>query len=106
MRNILTASNRRAFLQQSACGFGSLALQQLLHQQHLKAADSTAASQLSAASPHFKPRAKRIIFLYMKGGPSQMDLFDYKPQLASGDGKGLPYNLPSNEETVGLDDTK
>ena len=81
MRNILTASNRRAFLQQSACGFGSLALQQLLHQQHLKAAESTAPSQLSAASPHFKPRAKRIIFLYMKGGPSQMDLFDYKPQL-------------------------
>ncbi|MBL98839.1 MAG: sulfatase [Rhodopirellula sp.] len=106
MRNILTATNRRAFLQQSACSFGSLALQQLLHQQHLKATDSTAPSQLSAASPHFKPRAKRIIFLYMKGGPSQMDLFDYKPQLASGDGKGLPYKLPSNEETVGLDDTK
>ena len=91
MRNSLSVSNRRAFLQHSACGFGSLALLQLLQQQHLKAADSTAPSDFSAAIPHFNPRAKRVIFLYMKGGPSQMDLFDYKPQLASRDGKGMPY---------------
>lgn len=98
--------NRRSFLRNSACGFGSLALASLLAEQQRVEANDGSSSALSTKAPHFRARAKRIIFLYMKGGPSQMDLFDYKPALAQGDGKPLPYKLPSQEATVGLDNTK
>ena len=67
---------------------------------------SNETSPLAVKQPHFWPRAKRIIFLFMSGGPSQMDLFDYKPQLAKRAGKELPYKLPATEATVGLDNTK
>jgi hypothetical protein len=77
MRQFSTAPTRRQWLQSTACGFGSLALAGL-------AADrkATAAAGLAARSPHFAPRAKRIIFLFMQGGPSHVDTFDYKPELA------------------------
>ena len=58
---------------------------------------------LAVKPTHFTPRAKRVIFLFMSGGPSQMDLFDYKPRLAQGSGKELPYELPKTEATVGLE---
>jgi hypothetical protein len=64
------------------------------------------ASPLGVKQPHFTPRAKRIIFLFMSGGPSQMDLYDYKPHLAKGSGQPLPYKLPETEATVGLDSTR
>jgi hypothetical protein len=67
-------------LRDVACGFGSLALAGLLHEQ----AD---ASPLSAKAPHFAPRAKRVIFLFMAGGVSHVDSFDYKPLLDREDGK-------------------
>lgn len=99
--------NRRKMLHQAACGFGGLALAAMLRDSTTRANESIGTGMaLSEKRPHFNARAKRIIFLYMKGGPSQMDLFDYKPQLAKGDGSGLPYKLPSDEETVGLDGTK
>jgi hypothetical protein len=63
-------------------------------------------SPLAVQPPHFPARAKRILFLFMSGGPSQMDLFDYKPELVKGSGKELPYKLPETEATVGLDQTK
>lgn len=81
---------RRAALRQSAIGFGSLALSSLL-------AEETAASgrtDLSIQPPHFVSRAKRIIFLFMHGGPSQVDTFDYKPQLQRDDNKPLPFAKP------------
>jgi len=98
--------HRRSFLQRSACGFGSLALTDLLLRRPLFAREPTEEKPLQPKPTHIKPKAKRIIFLYMKGGPSQMDLFDYKPALVQGHDKPLPYKLPSLEETVGLDDTK
>lgn len=72
-------------LQNSALGFGSLALSAMLQ------SESTA-----APTPrfHFAPRARRVIFLFMKGGPSHMDTFDYKPQLQKDDGKELPFPKP------------
>jgi hypothetical protein len=98
---------RRAFLRTTSCGFGSLALSAMLQQ---SAAASTRAgdseSPLAAKPPHFPPRAQRIIFLFMSGGPSPMDLYDYKPQLARGSGSELPYRLPEIEATVGLDNTR
>lgn len=83
--------SRRAMLQQSAVGFGSLALASLMGRGS-QATDS--AHPLAAAAPHFPARAKRIIFLFMSGGPSQVDTFDPKPLLTRDDGKPLPFDKP------------
>ncbi len=79
--------SRRDALTSLAAGFGSIALAGLL------ARDSFAGGGV-LASPHFRPRAKRVIFLFMHGGPSQVDTFDYKPLLARDNGKPLPFAKP------------
>ncbi len=71
---------RRQFLQSTSCGFGFLALRGLLQASAPPAAPGTY-SPLAARRPHFTPRAKRVIFLYMRGGPSAMETFEYKPEL-------------------------
>lgn len=77
-RDPLPPLSRRHALQRIGAGFGSLGLASLL------STDVTAAATtpLAAKSPHFYPRAKRVIQLFMPGGPSQVDTFDYKPQIA------------------------
>ena len=81
--------SRRAMLQQSALGFGNLAMASLLTDSATAAdnAVSRRINPLAATAPHFTPRAKRVIFLFMKGGPSHVDTFDYKPKLQRDDGK-------------------
>lgn len=75
-------STRRQLLRNSACGFGSLAFAGLLSQQSASAATArTASNPLLPRAPHFPARAKRMIFLFMRGGPSQVDSFDFKPEL-------------------------
>ena len=102
----LYASSRRRFLCETSCGFGALALSTLLHKQLAAAPPPRAEGPPLAVRPtHFPARAKRIIFLFMSGGPSQMDLFDFKPELQKRSGGALPYSLPSDEATVGLDNT-
>ena len=81
-------SSRRAMLKNSVCGFGQVAFSAML------ASNATAApieteSVLSAKQPHFEPRFKRILFLFMWGGPSHIDLFDPKPLLTKLDGQEL-----------------
>ena len=82
---------RRDLLARAGCGFGSLALAGLMSQQDLLAGPGAAAGEsklpLSSRSPHFTCRAKSVIFLFMYGGPSHVDLFDYKPDLAKHAGK-------------------
>ena len=73
--------SRRSALQTLACGFGHLALAGLAAQRTL-----AAANPLSPKKPHFLPKAKRVIFLFMQGGVSQVDSFDYKPILEKEDG--------------------
>jgi hypothetical protein len=93
----LLQQTRRAFLKKSGFGFGSIALGSLLAES-LFAADSSSAesaaqkagNSLAPRSPHFPPRAKRVIYLHMVGAPSQLDLFDHKPALAKYDGKPCP----------------
>jgi hypothetical protein len=80
--------SRRDILRQTALGFGSIALTSLLQEQ------ASAENPLESKKPHFQPRAKRIIFLFMKGGPSQVDTFEYKPQLQRDGGKELPFSKP------------
>ena len=85
------SGSRRAMLRQSAVGFGSLALASLLGNES-QATES--ANPLAPVLPHFPARAKRIIFLFMSGGPSQVDTFDPKPLLTRDDGKPLPFDKP------------
>ena len=80
--------SRREMLRRSSAGFGSLALAGLL------GSESQAAGTSLAQQPHFAPKAKRVIFLFMHGGPSHMDTFDYKPQLQKDSGKPLPFDKP------------
>ena len=83
--NSLTLPSRRRFLQQAGLGCGSLALTWLLHREGLLAAPSP----LAAKEPHFPAKIKSVIWLFMTGGPAQMDTFDYKPELQKRDGEPL-----------------
>ena len=80
---------RRQALKSAGAGFGMVALAGLLGQQ-AKAAPPAAAKPLAPKSPHFKPRAKKIIFVFMQGAVSQMDTFEYKPKLQADGGKTGP----------------
>ena len=76
---------RRSLLQTVACGFGSIALA------GLENANAQPSSTLLAKPPLFSQRAKRIIFIFMAGGPSHVDTFDYKPELFAQDGKEIDF---------------
>ncbi|MDV6030162.1 MAG: DUF1501 domain-containing protein [Phycisphaera sp. RhM] len=81
--------SRRQLLRNSAIGFGHLAFSAMLGQEAM-----AAENPLAPKGPHFPARAKRIVFLFMKGGPSHVDTFDPKPQLDRDDGKAPPFDLP------------
>lgn len=79
--------SRREMIRRSACGFGSLALAGMC-------ADATSADQqrnLMRRPPMFAPRAKRVIFIFMQGGPSHVDTFDYKPELLARHGQEIDF---------------
>ena len=73
-------STRREFLTRCGMGMGSLALGSLLSEQ--AQASGSPLNPLTPKQPHFPARAKRVIHLFMNGGPSQVDTFDPKPELA------------------------
>lgn len=87
-----TVTSRRELLHTSASGFGLLALQGLLQANAVAAAPPKSVNPLAPKAPHFKPKAKRVIFVFMHGGPSQVDTFDHKPLLDRDHGK--PYSGP------------
>src|SRR5262245_26328210 len=80
--------NRRELLSRAGAGFGMLAVVDLLRQDGLLAAAET-----TKKGPDFPPRAKSIVWLYMEGGPSAVDLFDPKPELTKFDGKQPPVKI-------------
>ena len=94
--------SRRTMLRRSALGFGSLGLYSLLQESDLLAG-SASGGPLASKQPHFAPRAKRIIFLFMHGGVSHVDTFDPKPRLDSDNGKPLPIkrSLTFNAKEAG-----
>lgn len=94
---------RRDFFGRFALGLGGIALSQLLPRS-LSAAESVTASPFGGvlAKPHFAPRAKRIIYLFMAGGPSQLDLFDYKPILNQRNGEDLPESVRMGQRLTGM----
>ena len=90
---------RRDFLATSASGVGMLALASLLQQDGLLAAESglpEGANPLAPRAPHFAPKAKNCIFIYLEGAPSQIDLFDPKPKLNELSGQPLPESMTKN----------
>ena len=76
--------SRREMLKRCGCGFGYLAFSSIFA---AIAREALAKSPLATRDPHFTPRAKRIIFLFMHGGPSHVDTFDPKPALTRDEGK-------------------
>src|SRR5690242_8855095 len=92
--------SRREVLARTGCGFGLLALADLLagEARSAEVPDRTA-QPLAVRAPHYPARAKRIIFLYMPGGPSHVDLLDPKPRLAVDNGQPLPFEKPKLERT-------
>jgi len=84
--------SRRTLLQSAGAGFGYLALAGLLREAAAKAAaiEGNAPKPLAPKPPHFKPRAKRIIFLFMEGAMSTLDTVEYKPDLVKSNGQGGP----------------
>ena len=84
-------TSRREFLQQAGCGFGAVALAALTQEPLLGAAN--ALNPVAAKIPNHKPRAKNVIFLFMEGGPSHLDTFDYKPLLNTLAGQRLPASF-------------
>jgi hypothetical protein len=90
--------SRRDWLRTAACGMGGIALQGMLAQWA-----HAAANPLEARQPHFTPRAKRVIFLFMAGGPSQPDLFDPKPLIAKKHGEKISPPVDGREVTIGVD---
>lgn len=91
--NYTPAFSRRDLLKISAAGFGSMALAGLTSET-ARAETTAKANPLGLKPTHFEPKAKRVIFLFMHGGPSQVDTFDYKPLLQRDHGKPLPFSKP------------
>ena len=83
-------TTRRDFLTRAGGGFGALALSHLLQGSSLAAALAADKNPLASKAPHFQPRAKSVIFLFMEGGPSHMDSFDPKPKLNELAGQKIP----------------
>ncbi|MCA9063456.1 MAG: DUF1501 domain-containing protein, partial [Planctomycetaceae bacterium] len=79
---------RRWFLRDCGIGLGAIAAQQLLTSGSVRASEAGA-----VRGPHFPPRARNVIFLFMAGAPSHLELFDYKPALAKYDGTLPPAEL-------------
>jgi hypothetical protein len=96
------ARTRRDFLVRAGGGLGAIALSWLLARDGY-GADQSNGNPLAAKQPHHEPRAKAVIFMFMVGGPSQVDLFDPKPELARWQGKPLPpsFGMPVSQFTKG-----
>src|SRR4029077_13207728 len=83
-------TTRRWFFRDCAVGLGALALAELMREQGWAVPVS---DPLAPKEPHYTPKAKRVLFLFMAGAPSHLELFDYKPQLAKYDGTLPPPDL-------------
>jgi hypothetical protein len=97
IRNLALDVTRRNFLSQMTLGVGAMALGSL-------GRTAVGANDLprGIGAPHFAPRAKRIIYLFQSGGPSQLDLFDYKPILESENGRELPDSVRRGQRLTGM----
>ncbi|HRE51756.1 MAG TPA: DUF1501 domain-containing protein [Flavitalea sp.] len=93
--------NRRRFLSRLSLGVGSVALGSLLLPDLFKGAGGELESGMTGL-PHFAPKAKRVIYLFQNGAPSQLDLFDYKPLLNKMHGEDLPDSVRKGQRLTGM----
>src|SRR5438876_4037492 len=98
------AMNRREFFGRCAFGLGGAALASLLNRDGFAAALSKSENPFKGilSAPHFAAKANRIIYLFMAGGPSQLDLFDYKPLLNERNGEDLPASVRMGQRLTGM----
>ena len=99
-RSLDQGLDRRNFLQKTAMGLGAAALQVLLGGQSLQA--KSIQDQILESLPKIAPKAKRVVYLFMSGGPSQFETFDYKPNLKNMFGEGLPDSVRKGQRLTGM----
>src|SRR5512133_1344285 len=92
--------NRRKFLTRLSLGVGGLALGSLLIPGLFEGKKEE--ELFTGVLPHFAPKAKRIIYLFQNGAPSQLDLFDYKPMLQKMHGEELPASIRMGQRLTGM----
>ncbi|UZR99343.1 DUF1501 domain-containing protein [Chondrinema litorale] len=105
-KKVASRMNRRYFLSKTSLGIGSAALASLLKPLGGFAENTGSNTGLSGGGilgkPHFTPKAKRVIYLFQSGGPSQLDLFDYKPILQKRNGEELPGSVRGEQRLTGM----
>jgi hypothetical protein len=102
--NLLSAQTRRHFFSRCGMGVGSMALASLTQKDRLQAAvDDKLNNPLIAKKPQYAPKAKNVIFLFMAGGPSQLELFDYKPVLQKYNGEPIPESYLEGKRFAFMD---
>src|SRR5689334_13092420 len=99
----LRTVTRRHFFRNCGVGVGKIALASLLADRIGRAAAAPALNPLASKPPHFTPKAKRVIYLFMAGGPSQLDLFDYKPKLNELDGQPIARSMIEGKRFAFMD---
>jgi Protein of unknown function (DUF1501) len=101
--SVETPRSRREFLARAGAGFGAVAWAAMVGRTApAEDPDEPVANPLALRDPHFAPRAKRVVFLFMDGGPSHLDLFDYKPSLARYAGQPLPPSFKRPVTSMGV----
>src|SRR6056300_1224294 len=90
------ASSRRRFLKKTSLGLGSIALANLINPA------KGLARETALEGYHFTPRAKRVIYLFQSGAPSQIELFDYKPELTKRWGEEIPDSVRGDQRLTGM----
>src|SRR5690348_17277296 len=93
--------NRRRFLSRLSLGLGSVALGSLLVPELFRNGTDDL-DNITAGLPHFAPKAKRVIYLFQNGAPSQLESFDYKPLLTKMIGKDLPASVRMGQRLTGM----
>src|SRR6266849_3226862 len=100
---LLQFETRRHFFSRCGVGVGKIALASLLGEQLLSAEPAKTANPTAPKPPHFPAKVKNVIYLFMAGGPSQLELFDYKPALQEYDGKTAPDSLLKGKRFAFMD---
>lgn len=98
-KSLYQQQQRRDFLKKAGLGFGSIALSSLLNPLQSNPVQSPSWNQLSR---HFPAKAKRVIYLFQSGGPSQIETFDYKPSLVKWHGKEIPPSIKGTQRNSGM----
>ena len=97
LKHKIEVTTRRDFLKKSSLGFGSIALSSILGPNFGSAQNTLPQmNPMAGRTPHFVPKAKRVIYLFQSGGPSQIETYDYKPALSKWHGKEIPPSLETN----------